>query len=192
MRLNVIAAVFPVIFLGELPDKTMFASLVLAARGRPLAVWVGAAAAFAVHVVIAVAIGAALFAVVPHQALEALVAAMFLAGAVYSYLIRNAQEEDPSIRAAGAAWRVAGQAGLVIFVAEWGDLTQILTANLAARYHQPFSVGVGALAALWVVAAVAVASGAKLLRVLSVRTLRLVTSVVLVGLAAYTAVAAAR
>ncbi|HEY3810889.1 MAG TPA: TMEM165/GDT1 family protein [Acidimicrobiales bacterium] len=192
MRLNVIAAVFPVIFLGELPDKTMFASLVLAARGRPLAVWVGAAAAFAVHVVIAVAIGAALFAVVPHRALEALVAAMFLAGAVYSYLIRNAQEEDPSIRAAGAAWRVAGQAGLVIFVAEWGDLTQILTANLAARYHQPLSVGVGSLAALWVVAAVAVASGAKLLRVLSVRTLRLVTSVVLVGLAAYTAVAAAR
>jgi putative Ca2+/H+ antiporter (TMEM165/GDT1 family) len=192
VRLNVIAAVFPIIFLGELPDKTMFAALVLAARGRPVAVWAGAAAAFAVHVVIAVAIGAALFAVVPHRALDALVAAMFLAGAVYSYLIRNHQEEDPSVRAAGPAWRVAGQAGLVIFVAEWGDLTQILTANLAARYHQPLSVGVGALAALSVVAAIAVASGANLLRVLSVRTLRLVTSVVLVGLAAYTAVEAAR
>jgi putative Ca2+/H+ antiporter (TMEM165/GDT1 family) len=192
VRLNVIAAVFPIILLGELPDKTMFAALVLAARGRPVAVWAGAAAAFAVHVVIAVAIGAALFAVVPHRALDALVAAMFLAGAVYSYLVRNHQEEDPSVRASGAAWRVAGQAGVVIFVAEWGDLTQILTANLAARYHQPLSVGVGALAALWVVAAVAVASGANLLGVLSVRTLRLVTSVVLVGLAAYTAVQAAR
>jgi putative Ca2+/H+ antiporter (TMEM165/GDT1 family) len=117
---------------------------------------------------------------------------MFMAGAVYSYLIRNAQEESPSIRATGPAWRVAGQAGVVIFVAEWGDLTQILTANLAARYHQPLSVGVGSLAALWVVAAVAVASGANLLRVLSVQTLRLTTSVVLVGLAAYTAVEAAR
>jgi putative Ca2+/H+ antiporter (TMEM165/GDT1 family) len=47
-----------VIFLGELPDKTMFASLVMATRGRPLAVWLGATAAFAVHVVIATTVGA--------------------------------------------------------------------------------------------------------------------------------------
>ena len=53
MNPAVAAAVFPVIFLGELPDKTMFASLVMATRGRPFAVWLGATAAFAVHVVIA-------------------------------------------------------------------------------------------------------------------------------------------
>ena len=59
----------------------MFATLVLASRGRPVAVWAAAAAAFAVHVVIAVAVGSALFAVIPHRALDAVVAAMFLAGA---------------------------------------------------------------------------------------------------------------
>ena len=48
MDLGIIAAVFPVIFIGELPDKTMFASLVMATRGRPLSVWFGAAAAFLV------------------------------------------------------------------------------------------------------------------------------------------------
>ena len=45
------------IFLGELPDKTMFASLVMATRGRPFAVWIGATAAFAVRVVIATTVG---------------------------------------------------------------------------------------------------------------------------------------
>jgi putative Ca2+/H+ antiporter (TMEM165/GDT1 family) len=192
MRLTVFAAVFPLIFLGELPDKTMFATLVLASRGRPLAVWVGAAAAFAVHVVIAVAVGAALFAVVPHQALDAIVAAMFFAGAVYAFVIRNQEEERRYVRPAASGWRVAAGAALVIFVAEWGDLTQILTANLAARYHSPLTVGLAALAALWAVAALAVVSGANLLRFLSVRTLRLTTAGVLLALAIYSAIQAFR
>ena len=58
MNLAIALAVFPVIFVGELPDKTMFASLVLASRGHPASVWVGAAGAFMVHVVIATTIGA--------------------------------------------------------------------------------------------------------------------------------------
>jgi putative Ca2+/H+ antiporter (TMEM165/GDT1 family) len=78
----------------------------------------------------------------------------------------------------------------VIFVAEWGDLTQIITANLAARYHDPLSVGAGALVALCAVAGIAVVSGSSLLRFLSVRTLRIATAVILVILAAYSAVTA--
>jgi putative Ca2+/H+ antiporter (TMEM165/GDT1 family) len=81
---------------------------------------------------------------------------------------------------------------IVIFVAEWGDLTQILTANLAARYHSPVSVGVGAVLALWAVAAIAVAGGQTLLRVVNVTTVRFVTAIVLTGLAGYTAWLAAR
>lgn len=61
---------FPVIFIGELPDKTMFAGLVMAPHGRARSVWVGAAAAFVVHVVIATTIGVALFKVVPHRVLR--------------------------------------------------------------------------------------------------------------------------
>ena len=80
MDFAVVIAVFPIIFLGELPDKTMFASLVLSTRGRPFVVWLGAALAFVVHVVIAVTVGAALFHLVPHRVLEGLVAAMFFAG----------------------------------------------------------------------------------------------------------------
>jgi putative Ca2+/H+ antiporter (TMEM165/GDT1 family) len=57
VNLAVIGAVFAVIFVGELPDKTMVAVLVMSTRGRAFAVWLGAAGAFAVHVVIAVAGG---------------------------------------------------------------------------------------------------------------------------------------
>jgi putative Ca2+/H+ antiporter (TMEM165/GDT1 family) len=75
---------------------------------------------------------------------------------------------------------------VVIFLAEWGDLTQILTANLAAKYHSPVSVAVGSTLALWSVAALAVASGRTLLRYVNIATVRKVTAVVLVALAAYT------
>lgn len=190
MNLAVIATVFPVIFLGELPDKTMFASLLLASRGRPLAVWVGAALAFLVHVVIAVLIGVAVFKLLPHRVVDALVAAMFLAAAVYSFAIRNKAAETAGVAARRTAMRTASTAAGVIFLAEWGDLTQILTANLAARFHSPLSVGVGALLGLWAVAALAVITGTSLLRVISVRVLRVATAVVLAILAVYSSVTA--
>jgi len=81
MNLAIAAAVFPVIFFGELPDKTMFASLVLAARGRPGATWLGAAAAFTVHVVLATTLGVLAFRLLPPRVVDAATAVVFLAGA---------------------------------------------------------------------------------------------------------------
>ncbi|HSO96694.1 MAG TPA: TMEM165/GDT1 family protein [Acidimicrobiia bacterium] len=190
MDLGIAAAVFPIIFIGELPDKTMFASLVLATRGRPRSVWLGAAAAFLVHVVIATTIGVGLFALLPHRAVEGLVAALFLGGALYAFIEGNRDESDLIEREARSHRQVVTTAFVVIFLAEWGDLTQILTANLAAHYHQPLSVGVGAVLALWCVAALAVAGGQRLLRVFSISLIRRVTGVVLLVLAGITAWAA--
>jgi Ca2+/H+ antiporter, TMEM165/GDT1 family len=181
---------FPIIFVGELPDKTMFASLVMATRGRPLQVWLGAAIAFLAHVVIAVTIGVALFKLLPQRAVDAVVAAAFLAGAVYAW-IASRSAEDESVGRLPSARGVVLTAFLVIFAAEWGDLTQILTANLAAKYGSPLSVAVGSVAALWAVAAIAVTSGRTILRFVSVRRVRQVTAVVLLGLATYAAWTAA-
>jgi Ca2+/H+ antiporter, TMEM165/GDT1 family len=185
VSLAVVFAVFPIIFIGELPDKTMFASLVMATRGKPFAVWLGAAAGFVVHVVIAVTVGVALFHLVPHRVLDGIVALMFLAGAVLA--LREAskaqQEEELVEREVVTGRRVVTTSFVVIFLAEWGDLTQILTANLAAHYHDPLSVGVGAVLALWAVAGLAVVGGQSLLRFINIRTLRIVTAVVLVILA---------
>jgi Ca2+/H+ antiporter, TMEM165/GDT1 family len=194
VQFDVIVAVFPIIFLGELPDKTMFASLVMSTRGRPFVVWLGAAAAFAVHVVIAVTIGVALFHVLPHRVLEAVVAAMFLVGAVLALreAAKERHEEELVEHEVASHRRIAVTAFLVIFLAEWGDLTQILTANLAAHYHDAISVGLGALLALWAVAGLAVVSGQSLLRVVNIATVRIVTAVVLAGLAGWAIWEAAR
>jgi Ca2+/H+ antiporter, TMEM165/GDT1 family len=191
--LAVVVAVFPIIFLGELPDKTMFASLVMSTRGRPAVVWLGAAAAFLVHVVIAVTIGVALFHLLPHQVLDAVVAGMFLVGAALAWREARKESRDEEIveREVATHRRIAVTAFLVIFLAEWGDLTQILTANLAAHYHDAFSVGVGAVLALWAVAGLAVVSGQTLLRVVNISTIRIVTAVVLVALAGWAAWGAA-
>ena len=189
MRPSVVLLTFPVIFLGELPDKTMFASLMLATKGKPHLVWLGAAAAFTVHVVIATTVGVALFAVLPHRAVEAIVAVLFLGGAIYAWR-EDAEDEAALVAEERSRHGVVLRAFLVIFIAEWGDLTQILTANLAAKYHSPLSVGVGSTLALWSVAALAVTGGATLLRYAPVMTVRRLTVAILIVLALYSAWAA--
>jgi putative Ca2+/H+ antiporter (TMEM165/GDT1 family) len=182
---------FPVIFIGELPDKTMFASLVMATKGHPRQVWMGAAVAFVIHVIIAVTIGVALFAVLPKRAVDAVVAVTFLFGAFYAW--REGVKDQRELAAKEASKHGAVLTALVvIFLAEWGDLTQILTANLAAKYHSPVSVAVGSTLALWSVAALAVASGRTLLRYINLTTVRKVTAVILVALAGYTFSSAVR
>ncbi|HEY5986748.1 MAG TPA: TMEM165/GDT1 family protein [Streptosporangiaceae bacterium] len=191
MNFAIAAAVFPIIFIGELPDKSMVASVVLATRGRPVAVWLGAAAAYAVHVAIATTIGMAAVVLLPHRALQGVVAALFLMGAIL--VIRQARRDrrsgadgaEPTASPPRPRW-TAATTFLVIFVAEWGDLTQILTANLAAQYQSPLSVGVGSVLGLWTVAALAVTGGRWLRRVVDIAIIRTGTAVLLAGLAAYT------
>jgi Ca2+/H+ antiporter, TMEM165/GDT1 family len=192
VRLSIVLGVFPVVFLGELPDKTMFASLVLASRGHARSVWLGAASAFLVHVVIAVTIGVGLFHLVPHRALELVVAAMFLTGAIFA--LRETDDDETALveREIATHRQVYVTAFLVVFIAEWGDLTQILTANFAAQYHSSLSVGVGALLALWSVALIAVAGGKSLVRFINVVVLRRCMAAVLIVLSVVAAVSAIR
>lgn len=106
---------------------------------------------------------------------------------------REGQHEDREERLAdgGAGHRRAAlTAFIVIFIAEWGDLTQVLAANLAARLHSPLSVAVGAVLALWAVAALAVVGGRGLLRWVNVATIRIVTAVILAGLGIATGILA--
>ncbi len=199
MSLAVAAIAFGVVFLAELPDKSMIASLVLGTRFRPLYVWVGAAAAFAVHVVLAVAAGGAL-ALLPHRLVEAIVAVLFLAGAALLLFGNESREEEAGLDESGSVAeiavptlrRVASVSFAVIFVGEWGDITQIATANLAAKYHDPIGVGVGALLGLWTVVAIGVVAGAKLVERVPLALVRRITGVILAALGVVSAVAAIR
>jgi len=199
MSLAVAAIAFGVVFLAELPDKSMVASLVLGTRYRPLYVWVGAAAAFAVHVVIAVAAGGAL-SLLPHRVVEGIVAVLFLAGAALLLFGNESHEEEKGVDetgqvvelAAPTLRRVASVSFAVIFVGEWGDITQIATANLAAKYHDPIGVGIGALLGLWTVVAIGVVAGSKLVERVPLALVRRITGVILAVLGVVSAVAAFR
>src|SRR5579863_343155 len=93
MSLAIIATVFAVIFLSELPDKTALASLLLGSRYRPVWVFAGVAAAFAVHVGLAVAAGS-LLTLIPHRPLQIVVAVLFALGAVFLLRGRHDKEGD--------------------------------------------------------------------------------------------------
>lgn len=193
-ELAVIGIAFAVTFLAELPDKSMFASLVLATRYRPSAVWTGVAAAFAVHMAIAVAAGQ-LLTLLPHRVVDGVVAGLFVAGAVYLCVtsFRPAHLEGADAARQGGRplsfLRVAATSFTVIFLAEWGDITQLTAANLAARYN-PVLVFVGATLGLWAVAAIAVSVGAKILNQIPVSWINRVTALILLALGGYAAVSA--
>ena len=185
---------FILTFLGELPDKSLFASLVLGTRYRPAYVWAGAAAAFTVHAGIAVTAGR-LLALLPQHFVDGVVAALFLAGAVYLWLTSFRQDQPEGLDAArqggppaSFTW-VAGTSFAVVFLAEWGDITQLTAANLAAKYD-PLSVFVGVTLGLWAVAAIAVTVGAKSLNLIPIPWVRRITALILLALGSYTAFAA--
>ena len=187
----VIGLAFAITFLAELPDKSMFASLVMGTRFRPSWVWAGAAAAFTVHMAIAVTAGQ-LLTLLPHLVVDAVVASLFVAGAVYlwwSSFRPGVHEGSDAARMAGRVptfWRVSAASFAIVFLAEWGDITQITAANLAARYD-PFLIFVGGTLGLWAVAAVAVSVGAKSLKVIPMAWVQRITGTILLGLGIYTA-----
>lgn len=189
MSPGVVVTVFFLVAVAELPDKTMIATLVMGSRSRPVLVWLGAAAAFLVHVTVAVTAGR-LLALLPHRTVEIVTTTLFFAGAVYLLVVPERSEqakgaEEGTRDLPERSWRVVGTAFVVILVGELGDLTQILTLNLAAKYHQPVSVFVGAYLALLAVAALGAFGGRALLRVAPLAAIRRVGGVVLLGFTAY-------
>jgi putative Ca2+/H+ antiporter (TMEM165/GDT1 family) len=182
ISISVTALVFGVVFLAELPDKTALAGLVLGTRYRASYVFAGVAAAFAVHVVLAVAAGSVLT-LLPQQIVHALTGVLFLGGAVV-LLRTKGGDDDAEVRRPEdqSFWKVSGAGFMLILVAEFGDLTQIMTANLAARYDDPLSVGLGAVLALWAVAGLGIVGGKALMKRVPLRLITQVAAVLMVGL----------
>ncbi len=195
MDLGIIALTFVAIFVVELPDKTFLATLVLATKYRPVLVWIGVGLAFAVQTLVAVLLGHAA-SLLPQNAVHVGAAVMFLAGA--ALLFREgrshhlATDEEAELLRAKAAdvrgFRAVLASFLVLFAAEWGDLSQLLTISLVAKYENPGAVFAGALGALLTVSGLAVVSGRALLRVISLHVLHYVGAVVCLTLATITVV----
>lgn len=201
MDLAVVATTFALIFPVELPDKTFVASLVLATRYRPALVWVGVSLAFLVQCAVAVTAGG-LISLLPSTVVSAAAGLLFLIGAVV--LWRGAAQADAEEAEAEEEFaarttrdvhglKVVATSFAVLFLAEWGDLSQLFTAGLAARYEDPVSVFAGSWLALVTVAALAVLLGRTLLRFVRLATIRRVGAgicLLLAGLATYDVVRA--
>jgi putative Ca2+/H+ antiporter (TMEM165/GDT1 family) len=191
----VIAIAFGAIFLVELPDKTFVAALVLSTRYHPFAVWVGVGLAFLVQTVIACTVGG-LVTLLPHAVVEVVAGLIFLTGGVV--LLREAPkadaaeaqtEEEYAAKATSpkAGLAAVGASFLVLFAAEWGDLSQLLTISLVGKYHDTLSVFIGAWSALLVVSGLACVAGRLLLRHMRLSTIHYAGSAVCFLLAALTA-----
>jgi putative Ca2+/H+ antiporter (TMEM165/GDT1 family) len=192
----VLGVAFLSIFLVELPDKTFLATLVLSTKYRPLYVWIGVGAAFGVQTMLAVIAGGVV-SLLPHDFIHAVAGLMFLIGGVM--LIREGmahrdareEEEDEEAELAERAkpatgLRQIGAAFLVLFAAEWGDLSQLLTVSLVAKYKSPGSVFLGAFIALLVVSGMAVVLGKQALRYIRLDVLHFLGAAVCLILGAIT------
>lgn len=180
LHLLTVAIVFAAIFVVELPDKTFIATLVLATRFRPLFAWIGVSLAFLVQTIVAVSVGG-LLAHLPKQPVEIFAGVMFVIGGVI--LLRGAGKADEEERETeeefahkGAASAVGLRAILVsftvLFLAEWGDLSQLLTASFVLRFHQTVSVFLGAFLALVAVSGLGALLGRALLTRVRLSTIR--------------------
>ncbi|WP_028643653.1 TMEM165/GDT1 family protein [Nocardioides sp. URHA0020] len=187
----VIGLTFLAIFVVELPDKTFLATLVLATKYRPILVWIGVGLAFLVQTLVAVLLGHAV-SFLPEEVVQAAAGVMFLVGAVI--LIREgrghqeaaASDEEIETRPVHG-WRAVLASFLVLFAAEWGDLSQLLTISLVAKYEEPVAVFIGALSALLIVSGLAVVAGRQLQRFVKLHVLHYVGAGVCLVLAAITA-----
>ena len=190
----VVALAFGAIFVVELPDKTFIATLVMSTKMRPLFVWIGVGLAFLVQTAIAVGIGkAASF--LPEQLIHTVAALMVAIGAIILFReARSADEDEPGQEDEFAAkadssahgFKVVATSFLVLFAAEWGDLSQLLTISLVAKYDDPVSVFLGAWGALLAVSGLAVIVGRLLLQRVRLSVLHYVGATVCVSMAALT------
>ena len=192
---SVVLAAFVLVLPVELPDKTLFATLVLATRFPPLPVFVGVGTAFGLQVAIAVTAGS-LLSLLPEAVVTAVVAVLFLVGAVLLWRSASSGPEDEEAAAAAredtSFLRAAAISFGVLFAAEWGDLSQLATAGLAARYDEPVSVFLGAWAALLVVSGLAAFLGRKLADRLPIALIRRVAAVLFLVFAIFAIVETVR
>lgn len=210
MNLGIEAITFALVVPAELPDKTFISGVVLSSRYSALPVWIGAASGLIVQAGIAVVAGR-LLSLLPHHIVEGVVAALFFAGALYLLLVKEktaigegeaiatrqeraldkADVQAVALGARSSQFRVVLTTFVIIAIAEFGDLTQILIANLSARYRDPLSVFIGASVAFIVVSGVGVALGRTITRVLPLALIRKISGLALLALGILSVVNAA-
>jgi putative Ca2+/H+ antiporter (TMEM165/GDT1 family) len=190
MSLALIFSTFGLIFLAELPDKTALAALLLSTRYRARDVILGAWLAFVVQTVVGVVAGSVLT-LLPRTPIQVASGIGFLIFAVLAIRRMGEDEKAGAIeetkefearKKSRPIWLVSF---LVIFAAEWGDLTQLATAALVARNGHPFSIGLGAILGLWAVTLVAATAGSQLGKYVKPRLINLISGILFAAIGVF-------
>jgi len=179
LDVGLIGTVFGIIFVAQLPGKSALTALVLATRQPLVPVALGAGLALALHSAIAVGAGG-LLTLLPQQAVRVAAGCAFVGSAIVMW------RRKPEVRATGSVEATARTSVArtfvpsfaAVFVAEWGDLTQLGTAALAARYHVPLDVFFGATLGLWAATGAAISLGKGASRALRPEVIQKVAAVV--------------
>lgn len=166
MDLGVLLSTFGLIFVAELGDKTQLASMALATRLPWRKVFLGVALAFLLLNGLAVGVGRLLFELVPLFWIRIASAALFLCFGVATLRTKADEGESAGPTRGGPVLTAFS----MIFLAELGDKTELVTASLAAQHASPLAVFAGSTLALWTVSLLGVLAGTQLLRVLPLRT----------------------
>lgn len=155
---------FFLVFLAEFGDKSQLVAMILAARYRPLPVIIGAVAAFAVLNLLGVLFGAVVAQWVPSWLVAVIVAILFFVFGFQS--LRFSEDEDD-----GENVKVGKQlllsVFLLIFMAEFGDKTQLAVAALGS-INSFWLVWLGATLALSLTTIIGVLVGQKLFNRVSI------------------------
>ncbi len=162
--LSISGASFILIFLAEFGDKSQLVCMTLAAKHRPWPVLFGAVTAFAVLNLLAVLFGTIVSAWIPEFWLALAVAGLFGFFGIQSLLFEDVEEDEAGTRVRSSHGLFV-TASLMIFVAEFGDKTQLAVAGLASTYHG-LPVWLGSTLALIATTVLGVVAGQRLLKYL--------------------------
>ena len=192
MTVGAFLGVFALMFVLELPDKTFLATVIMSTKARPLMVAFGASLALTVQMAVAVGAGS-LLTLFPVHWKDLIVGILFLGGSAYLLFVPEYQEEEKGRREAalekfGSRWKEITTAFVVIFIGEFGDLTQIQGANFEAKLHQPLEVFLASSLALICVSFIGAYSGRALQRVVPLKRIRLGGGLIFAGLGVWTLV----
>ncbi len=177
-----VATTYGVVALAEVGDKSQLVCMTLASRHRSWPVLLGAIPAFALLNLIAVLFGSVAAEWVPSHVLALGVGVLFAVFGIQA-LRAGAEEEDVDVREPAALHSIALVTFSMIFMAEFGDKTQLAVAGLGSA-ATPLGVWLGATAALATTSALGVWVGGSLLQRLPVVWIHRVAGLLFLVLAA--------
>ena len=169
-------AAFLAVFVAEFGDKSQLVTLTMACRYPPLQVLAGAMLAFAVVVGLAVGVGGIVASYVPHTLVAILSGVFFVAVGIFTYYRKKEHDEV-----------CEGKAGFfqtltMIFLAEFGDKTQLAAMFLAASLGYPLAIFAGAMLALLINHILAIYLGSQFIARLDPRYIRIGSALLFVAI----------